>query len=337
MKVVTASKSELAMSGCTHWLSDDAKWDNSTSEAAEFGTRIHKSIETNLRWHRDFDKASIDDYTNYTAPAVEWLVEFAGNVNLYVEVAVLYDSNTKTSTVTYDTGRKIYEGIKAPYPIIAGTADVIFSDHINGKLTIIDWKTGDPFKASTQLSTLAALFYKAWDWIKEVRLISAKVGYGKTYAAMDFTQDASYMSGYLYDMLYRLQYAPGQPYVSSWCSDLYCPNRFSCSAISKEYDKMVDSTEINVTQDNIQQLIPVGRIAEENAQRIRKAVNEYVRSVGAVRLDNGKMYKETFRHMTKFDKDEALEKLRELGATEEDIVKLHYVTDVSAGFRSVKA
>lgn len=334
----TASRSSLILSDCTSWLHPAAVWDEVGSKHATFGTLVHTAI------HKEWEDMQLETgtilttpeedsvYESYVVPAIglleKLLAETDPGAQVFAENALCF--NCETGQVTQiPGGREVYP---AGNKWFCGTADIliVYSDSV----TILDWKTGDPFKAADQLATLAYMACKRFSKTK-ARMISVKVEDGRSWFAQD-VRDISDMVllHHFHNVVDTLYSAPGQAKVGPWCTELYCPHRLACSSLAATYNVDPPPTP---TESNVHQLIPAIKLLGEKRDKMKESLEDFVRGKGGVQLPDGKWYTETFQNRSYLDTAQLEELAKQYGASETEIASCQKSRRSPAGFRSQRA
>jgi hypothetical protein len=270
-------------------------------------------------------------YESHVVPAIslleKLLLDGPGEHRVFAENALCFNCETG-DVVQIEGGREVYpEGNKW----FCGTADIliVYSDSV----WVLDWKTGDPFKAADQLATLGYLACKKFGK-SQARLMSVKVEDGKSWIAQDLVdQPIDLLMRHFHSVVDTLYAAPGQAKVGTWCTELYCPHRLSCRALAATYN--LEPTP-QPTEANVHQLIPAIKLLGEKRDRMKESLEDFVRGSGGVRLPDGKWYTETFQNRSYLDTAQLEELARANGVTDSEIASCQKVRRSPAGFRSQK-
>ena len=326
----SASKSALLYSPCTAWLHPAAEWDEASSEAADHGTEVHKAIEIALNGS---PTDPIGGFEEYTGPAVKWLEGILGASpyslsGLTVEPSISVQQNGLGHILS--TGRESYP--KEP-GYLNGTADVVYIPFDKKTCIVVDWKTGDPYKAKDQLMTIAALLSAVCPSIQRYALYSAKVEPGRTLTGLSLSCTGDEAKAILADLKARMAAAPGKHVIGEHCYELYCPHRFSCKAMSDVYG--VEGLEVPSDQ-NIHKLIPAYKLLNQRAARMKESVENFVREKGGIQMPDGKVFQETTVARTNLNKSKLEALAQSLGATDQEVNACYTTSIGSGGFRSVK-
>lgn len=277
----SASKSSLILSGCTAWLHPEAILDDSVGPSAEHGKRVHSLIERELGEPVD----TVDE--DYAMPAVNILAQLTTSDpycgDLLSEPA--YGYNVMTGETFTGVGRDSYpEGDDW----FCGTADVVWK--LPDYTLVLDWKTGNPWKCEDQLKTLAGLVSLVTKQPGNYRMVSVKVDYQQSFAALDFTMSKLEVDLHLTKVTNAFIESPSAHSPGPHCFEQYCPHRMQCSALAKGYNS---DPVAQPNEHNIQQLIPAYKILGERAKKMKESVEGYIRKQGSVRFGNN-WYGETF-------------------------------------------
>ncbi len=339
----TASKVGL-LSYCQWWARPEAKWDTSSSAAAERGTRFHKAIADYAvtRAVRTVDNDIAAEYTH----AALWLDGLVGlgSQDVFAEIAMAWDPALDTADVL-DVVDRAYK----PQSRLCGTADLVLVVMANGKPTAVmvwDWKTGSGESAGPQLRALGLMAARAFG-VEHATVAALEVrDSGVTEVAREELDAFSLagIAGELAEMIAAIETA--EPTPGSHCGELYCPARLHCPLGATAMAQVVD-------------VIPAESLVRRDAYRITDPIRtaeqaiwtvDVLRLMGAWldakkdeikklvpddgwRAEDGRVLKETTATIEAFDKHKALALIKQLGATDEQIGSLYYSFDKSNGLR----
>lgn len=333
---VSASKTSLLMH-CGYFARPEAVWVNTSSPAAERGTRFHKAIADYVSTGQRLSVVAGDIAAEY-ARAVNW-VDSYGRDHLRAEVAFGWDHETDTARELGGSDRD-YSGARGQ---LAGTADLISVNRASRSGAVHDWKTGDGTGATMQLRTLALMLARAHD-LDAVTVSALEVSPSGVEAVCLETLDTfdfAVIAGELAEAIAAVPDA--EPAPGSHCSELYCPARASCpigrAAIAElvPVDALVQHTmSTNITgPDHAAWMLDRVRLVEAACAAVKSAIKTACPSEGWTLVD-GSVLREGTREVPRFDRAKLTELAKARGATDEDIASCTYVFTESAGLRLSK-
>jgi len=257
LRLLTASKASLGLTGCTHWLNLDAWWDEGGSAKSRIGQDAHTEIELLIEGMQDAKEPIIagvgpnlytaiespsrggePDSGSWSSAAKSFLRDYGFlGASIDTEVSFAYgrdDSGAGGVCI----GRNRDYSLIAPEDTIAGTVDVQIRE--SGLLTLLDWKTGDGTRALPQLLTLGGLASGGYEASDLARLLSVEVRKGpgeKPYrVAIDQTTTIGKCREYLQSLHNRIQEAAvnGTRKVKGpHCYQLFCPHMRVCHGVDE--------------------------------------------------------------------------------------------------------
>lgn len=343
IKRVTPSKLALARK-CTHWTKPDVQWVNTSSPAAQRGTKIHAHIA------RYVDTGALEiveediayEYTK-AVTIVDRLIEQGWH--LRAEVALAWSHITDDGRELYTTNRDYSQIDDYEVP---GTADILGR---NGNQTlIVEWKSGSIQNAEAQLEALALLAGRAHQADIEEGATVTVIGvslspklnepaYKRTFSAWELAAIAA-------DLHEFFGKEPQDPSPGEHCTELYCPAKQSCPAIARAVsgvaelipaDKLVRREDFSIagpieSPDHAAHLLTMIRLVSAWCDE-RKDELKALCPPDGWKLSDGRTMKETRSMSTKFDQDRAVALLKALGATNEQLESISYKFEKSNGLR----
>lgn len=337
-KKPSVSKSSLINSGCTAWLHPAADWDDAPGPAATKGTIVHKLIENDMRTsylndqtereYSDYERSLIDEFVVPAAMFVDNLVTpidlAEGMPDIHVEIGFCY--HKKTGAVLVVNGREEYPDGSDWF---CGTADLVI---VGDKDTyVLDWKTGNPWKAKEQLTNLA---YLAADTFGSDSVTFMSVGFEnrKAFAAINTRITKADAEAYFRKTIDNLYASPGKPTIGDHCYDLYCPHRFSCQAITDQYNAIDYSAS---DPPGAHRLLVASKLMAKRVELMKANAEEYIRKNGGIAVEGGWLT-ETYKNQSSYPVDSLKQLVYKLGGTAEDIQSCQKQSRISNGFRVQK-
>ena len=326
MKLLTASRSALLMSGCNAWLRDDSVWTDQGSDAATAGSQRHALLQSAVDGS---DPGEVTDEACNAADAFAPLLEeVSAQGEAIAELAIAYHPETGEAI---ELGRGIGRDYsKCPPGWIAGSFDlVVVRDSSKGgpDLIICDWKSwhqGAQVDASDQLRTgalmAARLFGAATVEIRTglVGELEAHWADVETLDADDLDQIAEERQEYLA----RAALGVDPPVPGPHCSQRYCPARASCSVASGACDALVApepphrlSLEI-ISNDHAVWSLAALKLVEARAKEIKAKVLAYCDEHGGLTGPDGRIYssKEMTTEKPNLERADVVAEIRAAGA-----------------------
>lgn len=330
---VTASKTGL-LSACQYFARPEAEWSDTSSAAADRGTRFHREIAEYVATGQvplEID----EDIAPLFASAKAWVDHF-GREKLASEVAFAWSPATDTAERIPAVERDYQAGAGR----LCGTADLIAVSRFTKAGYVGDWKTGDGSQSGPQLRALALMLARA-EGLDMVTVEALEVDATGVRHVCTETLDAfalAAVAGELAESLAAIPTAVPQP--GSHCGDLYCPARATCPAVRERLADIIPAAALVRHQwgltitggDHAAWLYNQAKAVEAAAKLVKDAVKAYVPE-GGIALEDGSVLAEGSRQMSRFDKARALGLLREKGATEEEIERLSVMVTESSGLR----
>lgn len=337
----TASKAGL-LSACQWWATPAAEWADTTSAAAARGTYFHERIADYVVTGSEMQLAADVAADGRAGGAGDLLlsarawVESFGRDKLAAEVAFAWDPMTDTAERIEVKGRD-YSAGKGRF---CGTADLVAVSRMTKVGYIADWKTGDGSKAGPQLRALALMLARA-EGLDSVTVEALEVSAEGVRHVCTETLDAfalSAVAGELAEALAAVETA--EPNPGPHCGELYCPSRATCPAVRERIEQIIPASELVrhkwglaiESGSHAVWLYNQAKAVEAAAKLVKDAVRAWLPE-GGVALDDGSVFAEGSRTMSRFDKGRALGLLRELGATEEQVEALSVSVVESSGLR----
>jgi len=321
---------------CQHWARPDAEWYDTTSAAADRGTRFHRAIALYVNGVEGLPLAPDEDIAGLFASARAWVDHF-GREKLAAEVAFAWDPHTDTA----ERIPAVERDYQAAHGHLCGTADLVAVSRATRAGYIADWKTGDASNAGPQLRTLALMLARA-EGLDMVTVEALQVDEtGVTHLCTE-TLDAFALAAVSGDLAEAVSSVPtAEPVPGPHCGEHYCPARATCPAVVERVERDIIPAASLVrhrwgvrisSPDHAAWLYEQAKAVEAAARLVKDAVRAYVPEAGLV-LEDGSVLKEGTRNMPRFQKDVAVALLRELGATEEQIAGLTRSVVESSGLR----
>lgn len=339
---VTASKTGL-LAYCQYWARHDAVWTDSTSAAADRGTRFHRWIETYTRTIAGLSRWTIPtpdpDLADLCDQARQWIERTsAEHIVVGVEQAYAWEPSTGRARVL-ETSSRDYAQAQS-HGLLCGTADLVLRD-AEGTLCVYDWKTGDASKSGPQLRTLAVLAASALGETR-VRVAALQVsaaGVEEIGAETLDEWDLTVVSGEISGHVERIQDA--EPTPGSHCGELYCPARLKCPAGTAVIPELVPAdslarkwriTDPIETADQAAWALDTLRLVSAQIDAIKDEIKRVVPPEGWL-LSDGRTLREVKATSPLFSKEKAIALCTQLGATQEQIASLTTTYERSNGLR----
>lgn len=335
MNRVTASKVGL-LSHCQFFATAHAEWADTTSAAADRGTRFHRAIADYVT-SGQVPLAIDEDIQALFTSAVAW-VEHFGRDALAAEVAFAWDPVADSAERTEVKDREYAFAQTNGY--LCGTADLVAISRFTKTGYIADWKTGDGSNAGPQLRALALMLARAED-LDSVTVEALEVSEMGVRHVCTETLDAFALAAVAGELAESLAAVPtAQPQPGTHCGDLYCPARATCPAIVERVEQIIPAGELVKHRwgltiesgDHAAWLYNQAKAVEAAAKLVKDAVKAFVPE-GGITLADGSVMAEGSRTMERFDKAAALGLLRAKGATEEEIEACSRSVVESSGLR----
>lgn len=335
MSRVTASKSAL-VAACGYWARHDVTLpDDPPGPAAERGTRFHAAIAAYVETGES--QTVEPDIAAEMLVACDWVDAF-GRDKLEAEVAFAWDPDRDVA-IRLDVRERGYP----EHPtFMFGTADLVAVNRSLRVGYLGDWKTGDGSKALAQLKTLALMLARA-DGLESVTVEALEVDPSGVRVAVRETLDTFALAEVAVELADALARVPkAEPQPGAHCRDLYCPMRAECPAGDVAVAQLVPaemltrrlSTEIR-TPDDAAWALDVVRLVEAKCKAIREAIGRAC-PPGGWQLADGSVLRETSASCRGFNKAKAIEVLKRLGATAQDIDECYAEFKKSNGLRVAK-
>lgn len=267
---ISASKIERAYL-CPASVSLEEAFPDSSNEAAERGTWIHKIAETILRNEpypttipEKYDQDDINEMLFFATSYVEYIQAIAQTGTLYVEV----DLTPMLSTI---------------HPDFGGTADAVIIH--DDRLTVIDLKTGRvpvSAKDNLQLKTyaLGALMESGkMANIKKVELIIFQGPLGVSYHETTVADLLTWG-----DEMAVIAYEANDPFAQAIAGNKqckYCKAKQSCPAL-KEKANMVAQSEFLIAKDEVADDLDLAELVVTWAEAVRDAAKAKLADGGTI-------------------------------------------------------
>ncbi len=336
----TASKCGLLVE-CGWWALAEAEWSDTSSPAADRGTRFHAAIALYISVIPGIPLAAEDDIKGAFAAAKAWVDAF-GREKLAAEVAFAWDPTTDTAEVIgHDIGRNY--GPWQARGLLCGSADIVAVSRFTRVGYVGDWSTGDGSKKGPQLRALGLMLARAEN-LDQVTVEALEVDASGVRHVCTETLDAFALAAVAGELAEAMAAIPSAvPVPGPHCGDLYCPARATCPAVRERIADIVPAAELVRHQwgltiaspDHAAWLYNQAKAIEAAAKLVKDAVKAFVPAEG-VALSDGSVLAEGTREMNRFDKGKALALARELGASEAQIDACSYAVTESAGLRVKK-
>lgn len=330
MSIATASKSSLMLSPCRHWMTTMAAGGDHGSESAQFGTAVHKAVEEYLVNGNPSDGMG----ETYGKPAKELLATLGAETGYLLEQPMFFALGGTCGFIeSYDE----VSSLRA----LCGTADVVYTwtDPDNRKHgMVLDWKTGNGWYAKNQLKSLGAMLAEIEE-LDTVRLISVELRPGEAKVALDFQMTRLELAFHLEKIMNAIQVGPTAPVVGAHCYELFCPHRENCKGIKDTYyaANTPDKRRLGMLNDDqLYQAFVAAKVSESNAAALKKRIQEECTGRGGLKLENGQVFQESFRSVSRLNQSELIALALSKGASEADIEKCKRDCLEGAGWRLKK-
>jgi hypothetical protein len=339
---VTASKVGL-LEHCQYFATPDAVWSDTTSAAADRGTRFHRAIALYINGVSGLPLSVEDDIAaefEHAKKFVDGIRTAYPNAELLAEVAFAWNPDTDEAEVIPAVERDYQQG----HGRLCGTADLVVIIR-DGKrvvgLIAWDWKTGSGEGAGPQLRALGLMAARAYD-CDAVTVGALEVTAAGVKEVAHEHHDAFALAGIAGGLADLIAFIPGaEPRPGDHCGSLYCPARTTCPEVNKAHVALVPeqalvrkfSTDIESPEHAVWMMDRI-RLVEAACKAIKDAIKSKVPEGGWELADGSKLIEST-RDMPRFDKNKAFALLKQLGATDEQIASLTYTWKESAGLKIV--
>lgn len=331
---VTASKTGL-LSHCQYWARPEAEWSDTSSAAADRGTRFHREIAAYVATGETASVMPDEDIAPLLLSAVAWVDAF-GREKLASEVAFAWDPVTDTAERIPAVERDYQAGAGR----LCGTADIVAVSRFTKAGYVGDWSTGDGSKKGPQLRALALMLARA-EGLDMVTVEALEVDATGVRHVCTETLDAFALAAVAGELAEGLAAVPtAEPQPGPHCGDLYCPARATCPAVRARLADIIPAAALVRHQwgltitggEHARWLYDQAKAVEAAAKLVKDAVRAFLPE-GGVTLEDGSVFAEGSRQMSRFDKARALGLLREKGATDEEIDRLSVMVTESSGLR----
>jgi hypothetical protein len=232
---VTGSRLAL-LHECAYWARDGVEWQESTSDAASFGTQLHVLFEAAVegRTATCDDPAVLAVFERHVEPWVQayrragWRAEVPFAINL----------DEGTARELPKTTHRGYDG-KRPDELCLTTDLVYMSEDAEGPFGCVDdlkWSGfhGDAEKARAQLTGQALAVARAWsvDRVRARALRVSEDGLDDT-TEVDWCDvfDLAEIEASIAADVARIE--GSEPRPGGWCTDRWCPARLSCKVTTE--------------------------------------------------------------------------------------------------------
>ena len=330
----TASRTAL-LAACGWWARPEAEWFDVPGPAAERGTRFHAAIDRYTKTGAREEVAE-DIRVEYEA-AIDWVDDY-GRKHLRSEVAFAWDPQIDHGEELAVKDRD-YASAQAR-GLLCGTADVVAVVAGGRTALIADWKTGDGSGAGPQLRTLGVMASRALR-LDSVTVVALEVTAAGVREVCRETLDAFELdahAGELAELLARVPAA--EPTPGEHCSALYCPAKTACPAQQEAATQLVPAdalvrhtmTTTIASPEHAAWMLDRVKLVEAACRQVKDAIKAACPDEGWT-LADGRTLREGSRKVERFDTKAAQVLLRELGATDEQLARLYYQAEESAGLR----
>jgi hypothetical protein len=245
---------------------------------------------------------------------------------VYAENALCFNCETG-DVLMVDGGREAYpEGLKW----FCGPSDImiVYSDSV----TILDWKTGDPFKAKDQLMEqgyAASRYVRGWTDatplphpalpVNKVRMLSVKVDLYTCQVSVGIGLEMSPNElGDEHDSVLDKSCHPSLPVIGEHCQKMYCPHRKHCIALNP---LTIDTLAVPLMDDSeLYKAWSASKVHEKTAEAEKEIVGKELAKRGGIQTSDGWLGL-TYRTMFRQSASKLVEMARNLGVPEEEIAK----------------
>lgn len=330
---VTASKAGL-LAHCQWWATAHAEWANTTSAAADRGTRFHRVIAEYVTTGQ-LPLTIGEDLALLFDSAKVW-VDSYGRDLLRAEVMLAWDPASDVAEYIPGAERDYQAGVGR----FCGTADLIAVNRNLRTGYVGDWATGDGTGKGPQLRTLAMMLARA-EGLDSVTVEALEVSSsGVTHVCRE-TLDSFALAAVAGELAENIGAIPGaEPEPGPHCGDLYCPARATCPAVVATIVQVIPPDAlvkhkwgvVIANADHAAWLYNQAKAVEAAAKLVKDAVKAYVPAEG-LQLADGSVLAEGSRNMSRFDKDRAISLARSLGASDEQIEACTRSVVESSGLR----
>ena len=330
---VSASKVGL-LERCGYFARPEAEWAESTSAAADRGTRFHAAIAEYIE--TGIMPEAGDDVAPLLVHAQAWVDAF-GREKLGAELAFAWDPVADRAEVI---GQNIGREYAAGGARLCGSADVVAVNRERLAGFIGDWATGDGSRKGPQLRTLAVMLARA-EGLETITVQSLEVDASGVRVVVNETLDSFDLAAIAGGLAEAIAAIPtAEPVPGLHCAELWCPARASCPVGRAIVAEIAPPDALTPHRWSVQVegpehaawLLDRAKLVEAAAKAVRDAVKAACPEDGWA-MPDGSRLTETYREVPRFDKGKALALLRELGATDEQIEQCTYRYRESGGLR----
>ena len=318
MKRLTASKLGL-FAACQYPWRDGVTWiEDRPNAATSRGHQVHKDLELALRG--EF----------VSTPEVEWVREAPESPFdlpaecILTEHAIGWRSNDGCILELPNVDGREYPVPPPGEQWVFGTADVITETET--EIRVIDWKTGKrefvtEAYHNEQLRFLAAAYVAAKPETRSKKTVRVELWFIGDEKFIDIA--VPMLDGHLSELRSKIvgvNYASAEP--NAGCR--YCPARVNCPSITGalELRRRIPETLAEVrTNEDAAWLLGIKRLAERVSEHADNLVKDWARENGGVKLENGKVWKQSDSVYRTIDGRAALELARALGASDEELAR----------------
>jgi hypothetical protein len=294
---LTASQLERARH-CVWWLQDDVVWRKTTSDAANFGSEVHKLIENYLRGSTDKPDLTTKAGMRFEIWRKWWLLHKQQQKEitiLGIEQAFAYNTISKVAEAIEIIDRNYPHNEELGW--VYGTADLVYRTD-DGHVWVWDWKTGSmPVSSrSTQLCALAAFassLYGCEDVHPAVAQITDDGVFENSHYMQFFDiQDTGNLLVDLYEKAF-IKKEP-TPCAGNWCT--FCPVVTDCPETARLLGQIgavdIGHKYLPVIQDkeHAAWLVHRSGVLRDVQSQVNDALKEYVDDNGPIDVGDGYSY-----------------------------------------------
>jgi hypothetical protein len=357
MKNVTASKLGLLYQ-CRYWARDEVPHRSSSSAAASRGTAFHLAMERLVKTGSPGPVGEDLELAQLVTAGASWFMINAKSRVPVAEIAYAWDPATdrgyflQPAIERYcaDHGlprERAYANAEAwpeiarmagcPTSVITMTIDLLEST--GEAWTVSDWCTGSTDKYH-QLAINALAVARAHGLAKVHTQALHVTIEGVTVQPYSFDATAlDYLAARIRGLVAEVHESSPEP--GAHCTGLYCPAVNACPAAQA----LIPASTLTVRRpfsaeiadmDHAAALVSQVALAKAFVAQVDDALKSWARANDGVPLPDGKVWRETFRTMTRTNAAKMRALAVELGASPERLSTCDSETRESAGFRAVK-
>jgi RecB family exonuclease len=278
---ISASKTDLALSGCVYWARPDVELPEDVSgPSADQGTRLHAAAEA---YALGIELPPIaEDIVGRWVHMKVWIDAWASAARTpaMVEPAFLLDPHNLTSTALPRVVNRDYGGTRGQ---IGGRADLarVHPDYVE----VWDYKTGETVPRAADAGQLKSLAVMVAMHFGQPRAVVHMVHCRDEGVTVDSAcLEAWDLDVHAAALRHAVDSVPGaQPSPGDHCR--WCPARTVCPAV---VSAMVNAPTMTVTSiEDVARIWPLLKPIEDAIAAIRSAIKDHV-SAGDVPLPGGK-------------------------------------------------